>query len=187
MKTKKYIMLLFSAIVFIYGINVFGITPQEKLKADKLRISTLKGLKGIKPVVLLAAGNGVNLHSLTQEGLQGELELKFRHAGIPIVDDGNDIQNGTYRIIFYVIKTDNFPIYSINVEAGLSQWITLYREPKVRMYGRTWPVYSSPEAYIGGETKIEETIRTLFTSKTNEFIGDYSIANLKQLKPDTFR
>jgi len=180
MKSKKCLAFSVLVVVVVSSVNLFGISDDEKRQIEKFGTSTLKGITGIKPVVLIAHSKDVNLKLATQNVLQTEAELEFRKAGITVIDNPSDYHNGNFFVIFEIIKVENFPVYAIAVNAYLSQWVSSLREPNIITYGRTWPLSQTPDIYYAGEDKLEEAIRNIVRNEVIKFINDYLAANPKE-------
>lgn len=186
MKTRRYSILVLPAVVCMtfLCITVWGISLEEKEQLRRFGVSTLEGLKGVYPKVLLFPREGVRLPLVTERTLQTAMELELRKAGIKILNDPNDPEAGLTMTIT-IDKVKGFPLYSVGALVSLSQNVGLLRNPKLQTHGATWPLFPTPITYCAGEDVLEDMLKNVVVDHSKKFCDDYFAANQKTqaLKP----
>ncbi len=130
----------------------------------------LRGLRSFHVVVEdldpEAAGVGLN-----RDGLQTDVEVKFRTTGLPLRD-------GTSP--YYYVRLTFLDLGSVvtwYVTAELREEVFLPREPPLRRVAAIW---SAGQIGSVGRARVVEMIRQTVRDVTDKFINDYLAANPKR-------
>jgi hypothetical protein len=186
MKAKKYWVAGLVAVfcVVLWSGRLSGVSWHEGIQLKRFGFSTLKGLKGVSPMVNLHTGEGVNLTHTSESKLQIEVELELRKAGVKVFSDPNETPVALFRIQLSVDRAvpksvRDLPYYTVDYSAELYQHVVLLRNPEIVTLARTWPFFPSLKGVAASETDLEEGIKELTVDMTKDFINDYLAANPK--------
>jgi len=186
MNTKKYWMLVFSicCCVLFLAPNAFCISHDEKRQIEMFGISTLSGLRGVKPIVIFEVPANLGL---SKEAFQAQVELELRKAEVKIISDTDPNVNaddvGKLMVMFRVVKALGiYPktTYFVSLSVVLYQDVGLIRNPKIRTRVATWPLVHNPQLGIVLRKDVEQRIQNTLTKMMNIFINDYLAANPKE-------
>ena len=189
MTAKKYWILavVVACCVAFLSMTVFGISLQEKGQLKRFGISTLHGLKGVCPIVLLFTDEETKLQWVSEYSLQGQVELELRKAGITVSEaaesfEGQFSSEGQFFVVVHVTKLNDLPLYHIIFTARLSQIVVLARNPKIRTFAPTWSTTLEPESQGGivSADLLDRAIKEMVGKTTTNFINDYLAANPKK-------
>ncbi len=186
-KTLWILAVLVVSCVALLSVRLLAISFEEKSQLEDYGISTLKGLKAIKPVVIIMAPDKkANLASLTESDLQTQVELALRKTGVKVSLKKNSQQDLSVALLRVsvllndVVISSGAQLYSFVANVELTQLVQLTRDSEIYTAARTWPMYDFELPIIAGEAKIEQAIKDEVTRQVNEFCNDYLAANPRE-------
>lgn len=192
MKAKKnwiWVAICISLLVAL-SVKLFAVTWNEKERLEEYGVSTLRGLEGVRPVVLFWSPNKNKLgfHDTSNWRLefQMESELALRRNGIKVLDAG--LPTLTIFIEANAIETTRkLDIYAFKVATYLEEEVQLVRDPKLLAKTPTWPhdsiIVVGRGVMMAGRNKVKPAIREQVIQQMNEFCNDYLAANPKEQPP----
>jgi len=196
MKTKKYLIFLTliccCAVLLPVGTSGIFTYSFEKFQLVNFGVSTLHGLKGVKPTVLFRAGKSDVLKSdlptnlvisgLSESTLQTQVELELRKTGINIVED-KEAPVLFVRVFIVKLVAQDYYIYSVSMK--LTEEVELIRDRKIHTFSSTWPPSIGSLLYaprVGADVTlgITQAIKNEVDNLIKEFCNDYLAANPKE-------
>ncbi|SRR6266550_4932395 len=164
-----------AAVALLFSVAVSPLLGQGD---DEDTRKTLAGLHRVRVIVQMSDSAGVQKDGLSQLQLQTDVEVKLRQTGI-IVFSQHDAQLGPWLNVIVntldVSSTNATSMYAVSVSAELYQWVTLARNPSVRVFVSTW---SATGRF--GTTAHVSSVRDLIRDMTDQFINAYLAANPKR-------
>jgi len=145
---------------------------------DESTRKTLAGLHRVRVVVQLSDSADVQKDGLSQSQLQTDVEVKLRQTGI-IVLGQQEAQSGPWLNVIVstlnVSSANAMGMYAVSVSAELHQWVTLARNPSVRVWVSTWSATGQ-----FGTTAHLSSVRDIIRDMTDQFINAYLAENPKR-------
>jgi hypothetical protein len=199
MKMVKQYIIALSAVILTCNLTA---TSAEKQGTDSLQlqlfgVSTLKDVQSVYPKVSLeiidandSEPNFVpQIGLLTQKELQKNLEQMLKLSGITITNKFNATSANSplslnANVFARAIPNTLPPVFAVFVNTEAMQGEALFRDSKIRLYSRTWPMVPTGSAtraflFVTPETIVKE-ITNEVTRQVRSFLIDYSAANLKK-------
>lgn len=188
MKKKKYwwpmVSLCFCIVVGL-SVKLLAISFNEGQQLKDYNISTLKGLKGITPIVYLDLHgvSDINTANWNSE-LQEMVEMTLYISRIKMID--KEVFNRDCPFLFVFIEVYAAPIlkkapryvYAAKVSTGVHEMVQLVRNPKIVTKVQTWP-YRAPLVP-------ERWIHICYREELKKKVGDEIIYQLGVFKNDYF-
>ena len=169
MKTILAALALFSAT---------AVSPLLGQGDDESTRMTLAGVHGVRVVVRLSDSAEVQKDGLFQSQLQTDVEIKLRQTGITVLSQ-QEAQLGPWLNVnvstLNVSSTSATGMYAVCMTAELHQWVTLTRNPSVRVWVSTWSATGQ-----FGTTAHLSSVRDRIRDMTDQFINAYLAANPKR-------
>ena len=159
-------------------LSVTAVSPLLGQGDDESTRKTLAGLHRVRVVVQLSDSAEVQKDGLSQSQLQTDVEVKLRQTGI-IVLSQQEAQSGPWLNVIVstlnVSSTNTMGMYAVSVSAELHQWVTLARNPSVRVWVSTWSTTGQ-----FGTTAHLSSVRDIIRDMTDQFINAYLAVNPKR-------
>jgi len=155
-----------------------GLAPLLGQGDDESTRMTLAGVRGVRVVVQVSDSDEVRKDGLIQSQLQTDVELKLRQAGITVLSQ-QEAHIGPWLSVtvstLNVSSRTSTGMYAVCMTAELHQWVTLTRNPPVRVWVSTW----SARGQFGATAHLS-SVRDLIRDMTDQFINAYLAANPKR-------
>ncbi len=154
------------------------VTPLLGQGDDEDTRKTLAGLHRVRVVVQLSDSAEMQKDGLSQSQLQTDVEVKLRQTGIIVLSQQEAQSRPWLNVIVSTLNVSSanaMGMYAVSVSAELHQWVTLTRNPSVRVWVSTWSATGQ-----FGTTAHLSSVRDVIRDMTDQFINAYLAANPKR-------
>lgn len=138
--------------------------------------NNLRGLKGVRLVVMFARADGVDEaeRPAILKLVEADASAKFQKAGITLFRYAGELENaGSPQLMVYITcdKPNGF-VYPLVTRVTLLQHVRLARDPSIEADLATWEQWG-----IGAPELTVEMIRSQVATEIDRFIKDYLTVN----------
>jgi hypothetical protein len=159
-------------------ILAFILLSSTMAPAQSSQSKNLRGLKGIRLVVMFARADAINEADKPAilKLVEADASAKLKRARIPLLHFAGEVEGaGSPELIVYItLDKPNGFVYPIVSAMKLFQRVRLARDPSIEADVPTWDTFG-----IGAPKFTMEALQTTIASEIDQFINDYRAANPK--------